>query len=368
MNHIVYGVLSPIYLFVIRSHLPQPGKSLQLRLKQFDWAGIVLNASMYTSFVISFAIGGIIWPWNDGRTIAVIVVFGIVTLAFALQQSLCILTTPASRLFPVKFLRSRTFLLLFVSQASIVPALSVPIYYIPLYFQFARGESALQSATRLVPLVIVNIVVVFINGALLPRFKYYVPWYLAGSLFIAAGGALLFGTLSLSTPIPSVYGFIVLIAIGTGLAQQNAYSITSAKVPDQVSDAIGFINNAQGGSVVIALTLASLIFQNVGFQHVRDALSGLDFSHDEIKNALSGARSRLFEEGVLGPDVKRSVEVGIVEAIRWSFFPVLLSGAIALVASLFMRWENVYDKTGKKKKKKTMTATAVDEVHEETKV
>jgi hypothetical protein len=97
-------------------------------------------------------------------------------------------------------------------------------------------------------------------------------------------------------------------------------------------------------------------------------LSGLDFSHDEIKNALSGARSRLFEEGVLGPDVKRSVEVGIVEAIRWSFFPVLLSGAIALVASLFMRWENVYDKTGKKKKKKTMTATAVDEVHEETKV
>ena len=360
MNHIVYGLLSPIYLFVIRSHLPQPGKSLQLRLRLFDWAGIALNASMYASFVISFAIGGIIWPWNDARTISVIVVFGIVTIAFGLQQSLCILTTPSSRLFPVAFLRSRTFLLLFISQASIIPALSIPIYYVPLYFQFARGETALESATRLVPLVIVNITVVFINGALLPRFKYYVPWYLSGSLFITAGGALLFATLSISTPIPSIYGFTVLIAIGTGLAQQNAYSVASAKVPDRVSDAIGFINNAQGGSVVIALTLTSMIFQNVGFHHVQDALRGLDFSHDEIKNALSGARSRLFEEGVLAPEVKRRVEVAIVEAIRWSFFPVLLAGVIAVAASLLMRWENVYDKTKKK--------AVVEELHEEMKV
>ena len=68
----------------------------------------------------------------------------------------------------------------------------------------------------------------------------------------------------------------------------------------------------------------------------------------------------MFEEGVLAPEVKRRVEVAIVEAIRWSFFPVLLAGVIAVAASLLMRWENVYDKTKKK--------AVVEELHEEMKV
>jgi MFS family permease len=359
MNHIVYGVLSPIYLFVIRSHLPLPNDDLHKRLKQLDWLGMALNAGMYTSFVLGLTIGGTVWPWNDRRTISILVVFSIVTIAFALQQSFCILTTPTSRLFPIRFLRSRTFLLLFISQSSIQCALGIPIYYIPLYFQFARAETAVKSATRLLPLVIVNIVVVFLNGALLPRFKYYLPWYLAAGAFITAGGASLFATLTPSTSTTSIYGFTVLLAIGTGLAQQCAYSIASAKVLDRVSDAIGFINNAQTGSTVISLTLTSLIFQNVGFQQVKSALDGFGFSNEEMRSALGGARSRVFDEGVLNEEVRRRVEAGIVEAIRWSFFPVLLGGSIAVVASLLMRWENVFDKAN---------TTVADVEPEETKV
>jgi hypothetical protein len=339
---VLFGLFSPIYLFTVRSHVPRPGDGLLKRLRELDWLGILLNAAMFTCFVLSFAIGGTIWPWSDGRSVGSIIAFGILLTLFSLQQGLCILTTPAHRIFPVCFLRSRTFVLLFVAQSCVQTALAIPIYYIPLFFQFTRSETAVTSAVRLLPFVIVNIVIVFLNGALLPRFKYYVPWYATSGVFNTIGGALFFSLLQQRTSSGAIYGFSILLAIGTGLAQQCAYSIATAKVPDQIADALGFINNAQVGSVVIALTFTSLIFQSVGYNHIKDALAGLNFPDDEIRSALGGAKSTLFENGVLSDTVRENVERGIVDAIRWSFFPIVLAGAIGLAASAWMRWENVF--------------------------
>ncbi|KAF1846961.1 MFS general substrate transporter [Cucurbitaria berberidis CBS 394.84] len=353
INLVLFGILSPVYLFVINSHMPRPREATIKMSREFDWLGITLTAAMYTSFVLSFAIGGTIWSWSDRRTIGSIVALAILVVLLGLPQRFCIFTTRANRVFPIRFLHSRTFLLLFVAQSCIQTALAIPIYYIPLIFQFTRADTAMTSAVRLLPFVIVNIAVVFLNGALLPKWKYYLPWYLVAGIFNTLGGALFLALLNQSTSSGAIYGFSILLAIGTGLAQQCAYSIATAKVPDQVADAIGFINNAQVGSVVIALTFTSLIFQNVGFNHIKDALVGLDFTNEEVRGALGGAKSRMFDKGVLIEEVRVGVEKGIVEAIRWSFFPVLLSGALGLVASLCMRWENVFEEETVAKNEKT---------------
>ncbi|KAF2258267.1 MFS general substrate transporter [Lojkania enalia] len=343
INLILFAAFTPVYFFVLHSYMPRPNESLVKRVRELDWLGVLLNAGMYTCFVIGFAIGGTLWPWNNGRTIATIVACGALLLLFILQQKLCVLTLPERRIFPTRFLSSRTFLLLYLSQCCIQAALAIPIYYIPLFFQFTRSETAVTSAVRLLPFIIVNIVTVFLNGALLPKFRYYSPWYLASGIFNTVGGALFFATLNPYTSTGAIYGYSILLALGTGLAQQAAYSVASVKAPNYVSDAIGFINSAQVGSVVVALTLTSLIFQNVGFNRVKNALTGLDLDDEVIRAALGGAKSSLFEEGTLNDGVRTMVEAGIVEAIRWSFFPVLLAGAIGLLAGLLMKWERLFD-------------------------
>lgn len=302
---------------------------------------------MYTSFVLAFAIGGTIWPWTSGRTIGCIVVMAVLIAIFGFQQKFCIWTTKTARIFPLQFWKSRTFILLFIAQSGIMTALAIPIYYIPLLHQFTRGETAVQAALRLLPFVIVNIVIVFVNGALLPRFKYYVPWYISAGILITLGGALLFSLLSLELSDGAVYGSTVILALGVGLAQQCAYSIATVKVTgNEIADAIGFINVAQVGSVIVALTFTSLIFQNVGIHHVRKALAGLGFTDEEIRGALGGSKSRVFEGPGLTREVRLGVESGIVEAVRWSFFPVLLAGVITLGASLGMRWEGLFGANG----------------------
>jgi hypothetical protein len=58
-----------------------------------------------------------------------------------------------------------------------------------------------------------------------------------------------------------------LIAIGAGIGSQVAYSITPVKVhSSKISDSIGFINVAQIGGTVLALSISGAVFQNTAFR------------------------------------------------------------------------------------------------------
>jgi len=331
-----------VYLFIIRSNIPDSSTPFLHRLKALDWLGILLNAGTFTTFVIGFAIGGTLWPWHDARTIITLVLFGILLISYTLQQRYAVLTSKQTRVFPARFLTRRTFLLLFIAQSCVQTALAVPLYYIPLFFQFSRGESAVRSAVRLLPFVAVNIVTVLANGALLPKYGCYMLWFLASGVLNSLGGALFFAMLTPRTSAAAVYGWSVLLALGTGLAQQAAYSVAAVKAPHHVTDAVGFINLAQIGSVVIVLTFASLIFQNVGYGNVKTALAGLDVDVEDIRAALGGAKGGVFEEGVLSEEVKWGGDEGIVNALRWAFLTVLVAGVMEVLASLGMGREILF--------------------------
>ncbi|KAF1952161.1 hypothetical protein CC80DRAFT_572764 [Byssothecium circinans] len=166
----------------------------------------VRNETLHTERAVTPSLG-----------LTTITAFGIALLAFILQQRFSILMTKEARVFPVQCLRSKTFILL---QSCAQTALAVPLYYIPLFFQFARSETAVRSALRLLPFVIVNILAVFSNGFFLanPKLSYYSAWLLTSSLLTTIGGALFFGTLKASTSLGAIYGYSILIAPGAGLA------------------------------------------------------------------------------------------------------------------------------------------------------
>jgi hypothetical protein len=342
VNVVLFAIFTPVYLFIVRSHMPGPQTPLLHRVQALDWFGILLNAGTFTTFVIGFAIGGTLWPWHDPRTISTLVIFGILLITYTLQQRYTVLTSKQTRLFPIRFLTRRTFLLLFIAQSCVQTALAVPLYYIPLFFQFSRGETAVRSAVRLLPFVAVNIVTVLANGALLPKYGCYMRWFLASGIANTLGGALFFAMLTPRTSDAAIYGWSILLALGTGLAQQAAYSVAAVKAPQHVSDAMGFINLAQIGSVVIVLTFASLIFQNVGYHNVKAALEGLDVGAEEIRAALGGVKGGFFGEGVLSEEVRLEVDEGIVTALRWAFLTVLVAGVLGILASLGMRRETLF--------------------------
>ena len=283
-----------------------------------------------------FTFGGSIWPWNDGRIIVLFVVFGLVLIAFIVTQYFAILTTKDRRLFPGRFLRSRSLILLYICTACLGASLYVAIYYIPLYFQFAHGDTGTQAAVRLLPFIIFYIVGVLLNGILMPRFGYYMPWFLFSGVFMTIGGALMYSTKT-STPIANIYGYTILLGIGM-TSYQSAYSVAPIKVSrDEVPVVIQFINVAQSGGILMALTISTVVFQNIAYEDLLAILGKAGYAPIDIRAAIAGARSTVLESAP--PALKAAAIDAIVRAIDDAYILVIAAGALQLICALFLKRE-----------------------------
>lgn len=72
---------------------------------------------------------GRLWPWKDGRTIATVVVFGVLVGIFALQQYFAIFRTAETRAFPIHLLTFRSQLLLYIATPANITALWVVVFF-----------------------------------------------------------------------------------------------------------------------------------------------------------------------------------------------------------------------------------------------
>jgi hypothetical protein len=311
--------------------------TIKEKLLSIDWVGAVLNAGTFVLFMVVLTFAGSTWAWNSSSIIILWVFFGLVLVSFVLQSYLGFFTK--NRLYPIQFLKRRSLVLLYFCTASSATGLAVTVYYIPLFFQFTKGDSAIQAAVRLLPFIAVNIGFTMFSGALLPVFGRYKPWYIPGGIFMLVGGSLMY-TITTSSTAATIYGFEILIAIGSGLIGQIGYSVAAAKVkPSEVPAAIGFMNVAQIGSVAISLTIAGAIFQNIGYIYLKDALLEYNFSEAELRAALAGAQSAILAHGD-GSVVDLAI-AAIVKTISRIFALVIAGGALALVSAGFMKMEKL---------------------------
>lgn len=190
MNLCIIGLLSPVYLFLIPGVKPRRSQSIISRLGELDSAGTVLSIGSLVCLVMAINFGGTLYSWDSAQIIIFFVLSGVVFMLFVIQQYLAFLTSRASRLFPVVFLQSKEPIVLFVLTATFNTAGFIPIYYIPTYFQFTRGDGPLESAIRLLPLIVFITFLILVNGGALSKGGYYMPWFLVGSILSLIAGVL----------------------------------------------------------------------------------------------------------------------------------------------------------------------------------
>ncbi|KAJ2978543.1 hypothetical protein NQ176_g3764 [Zarea fungicola] len=280
------------------------------------------------------------WRWGDGRTIGSIAAFAVLLIAYVAQQAFSIWTTPETRAFPVHLLRSKTQILLYVAAAANITALFVVVYFIPIYFQFVHGDSALTAAVRLLPFVIVTVSFNQGAGTLLSKVRYYMPIYVASGLIMVLGSALLAAYLDPSTPAGYIYTFTVITAIGTGCTFQLGYPVATAKAGKHVGDALSLQNIAQVGGIIISLVIAGQVFQSNATRNLTRLLADTKFTAEDIRAAVAGAQSRIFEE--IHGDLREAAVLAITEAMRRAFILVCVGGGVVTVSGLMMKRERLF--------------------------
>lgn len=339
INLPIAALLSPVYFFVFPPNNPRSDINLKQKFALVDWVGTILNAAVFVLFMSLISFDGSTFAWNSGTSIALFVVFGVCLIAYALQQTFSIFTTEDNRVFPVHFLKSRTLVLLYTATAGGGAAQAIPLYYIPLFFQFTRGDTALQAAVRLLPFLCIYMFFVMLAGGSLPVVGRYNLYYIVGGCLIIAGGAVLC-TIDAHTSAGRIYGANILVAAGLGLVWQNAYAVAVVKVhPKDISKALGFINVAQIGTVGFALAIGGSIFQNVGFQELKSAFAGYGYPGDYLRSALAGRIAPIFS--LSNGDVVELAVIAVAKTIRKVFAMVVAAGGVVLVSGLLMKFEKI---------------------------
>ena len=165
-----------ILVILIYYRTPAHGKPVEApRLEKFlqlDILGTALIIAALVCFLLGVQWGGVTKPWGSADVVVVLVMSGILTVAFVALE---FFQNERSLLIP-RLMKNRTTaalcLFIFLFVISYLSALRKPstliihrslnganflfVYYIPLYFQSIHGLSAAQSGIRNIPLIVTN--------------------------------------------------------------------------------------------------------------------------------------------------------------------------------------------------------------------
>lgn len=333
----ISAAMAPAYLWV----LPMNPSKIQKRehgILKLDFLGAVLYTGAGVALVTAISFGGVLYQWGSARILASFVVSLILWILFGAQQKFCIFTDLENRLFPIGFLKDPEMCLLFVETAIGISCVVVPVYFLPLFYQFVRDADALAAGIHTLPFIFSAVVGCLLNGALFEKFTVYFLWFTVGGALATIGAGLML-TIKVDTSNAQIYGFSVLIGFGGGIFAQAGYAVGHARQPTKRhSQVTAFLSCAQMAGVALSLGIGTSVFANQATGQIAGIFPQL--SRSAIQEAVAGADSALFS--TLGLPDRIRVFGAITKAIRDVFIMVSCSSVLAVILSIFMKHERLF--------------------------
>lgn len=184
------GAVSLIVLIFVTPRLPAadtPAKTWRGRLAQLDPLGFILIVPATVCLLCALQWGGVQYPWNDSRIIALFVLFAVLSIAFVGTQA----WRQDEATVPPRIFLQRTILSSCAASIGIGSLLVIFAFYLPIWFQVIQGKSPQISGLSLLPLLLSSVVVVGLAGALTSYWGYYTPLLILGGALCVVGSALI---------------------------------------------------------------------------------------------------------------------------------------------------------------------------------
>ena len=171
--------------------------------------------------------------------------------------------------------------------ANAISSLVVPIYSLPLFFQFTFGDSSTRSAAYMLPFIVAAVVSAGAGGPLAARFPIYILWSVTGGAVMLAGSTLL-TTINFETSRGAVCGYAIIQDIGTGALIKLPLTVAQVKTPSiEAPQAATLMTCAQMSVLALALGISNCIFINQVTVDIATILPGL--RHPQIQTLIDGA-------------------------------------------------------------------------------
>ncbi|KAI1176629.1 MFS general substrate transporter [Nemania sp. FL0916] len=255
------GAVAAVLLLAVLRRLPPSAQGHRLPFRtvvvRLDPVGTFTLIPSITSLLIALQWGNTVYPWSDGRIIALLTVFALLLVIFIVAQ---VVQDDKNATIPKHIMRIPevsfgAFFAFFQGSA-----FNLFIFTIPLYFQAIKNVTPIASGVDYLPLILGNAVFIFVAGSLASRIGSPVPWLWSSSILMSIGAGLL-TLLRPDTDTGRWVGFQLLFAIGSGLGFQQPFVITQTVLAiEDIGPGTGIMQLANLGGAAIFVSVALSVF------------------------------------------------------------------------------------------------------------
>ncbi|KAI1346161.1 putative efflux pump [Xylaria sp. FL0043] len=331
--------IGAVTLVVIGFFFPDPvqkkpvQETLSQRLMRFDPIGTLIFIPAIVSLLLALQWGGTTYPWNNGRIIALFVVFGVLLLAFLYIQY----RQQENATVPPRIFRQRTVMAGSFFAFTVGSAFFLFVYYIPIWFQSVQGASAVNSGIRNLPLLLSVVVTSLFSGGLITVFGYYTPFMIFGSIIAAIGGGLLTTWKpDVSTGVWIGYQIVFGIGVGAGL-QQPLIAVQTVLGIDDVPVGTSVIAFMQTLGGALFVSVGNSVFNNKLVQELVEHVPSM--KPEDIIMVGSTNLQKVLPANIL-PDVILSYN----NALTTAYIVSTALAAVSIFGAVFVEWKSVKGK------------------------
>nr|GAT56607.1 major facilitator superfamily transporter [Mycena chlorophos] len=299
------------------------------RIDSLDPLGTIAFIPAVVSLLLALQWGGTTYAWNEPRVVALLVVFGVLTVVFVLIQ----LWKQDNATLPPRILKQRSIWAGAYVEFTMGAAFFIVMFFFPVWLQAIKGFSAVKSGYSTIPLILSLVFVSLVAGYGVTATGYYVPWLILGAVFMSVGAGVLY-TLRVDTGHAKFIAYQVLFGLGFGFANQQPFIavqtvLSLEDVP--IGTSIIMLMQTLGGAVF--LSAATNVFTDNLAQGIA-RISGV--SPDSVVS--TGATNLA---STIAPQYLGAVLAVYNDAIMKTFeVAIALSGA-SLLGSLATEWRSV---------------------------
>jgi nitrate/nitrite transporter NarK len=150
---------------------PPAGSSFSLKQKarELDPIGLVIFMPMIVCLLLAIQWGGTTYSWRNARIIVLFILGGLLLLAFIGIQ----VWQKDRATVPRSVATQRTVWASCVFSFFLFGSLLIMTYYLPIWFQAIKGDSASDSGIHILPLLLGSVILSIIAGGLVAAVGYY---------------------------------------------------------------------------------------------------------------------------------------------------------------------------------------------------
>ena len=317
-------------LYCFQQPVREPSKlTFREKLARMDLVGASLFIASMVCLFLALQRGGTQYPWSDRRVWGCLLAFGILLVMFTGLQ----IWLGKDATIPPHIITRRTIVASCLYTGLISAGFNTHAYFLPFYFQSAKGVSAEVSGLRLIPYLAFLMVIALVSGALLMMVGICVPFMIGGSIIFCISCGLL-TTLEVTSSTATWAGYELLAGTGFGSTLQIAVVAIQAALPapDQpVGSALFLFSNYMGGA--LGISIAENIFTSVLKEQLVIAAPDLDAAQIISAGATAIATT-------VPPALLSAVLGAYNIALSRAFLLPTMTAAIGFLCTFGVEWKN----------------------------